>query len=311
MPSKSKKIVVASSSDSDSSSEEVKAPVVAKRARAASNASAASNSSAKKSKKVVKKVAKKESSSDSDDSSSEEKPAPKKAAAPAKKAAKKAAVVVPDSDSDSDSDDKPKKAAKKAASSSSDEDEGPKDDAKPAAVEEEDDADSDKKELFVKSLSFDTTEEGLRAHFEQYGALTKVKLISSMGRSKGIGFVEYEKHSDCKKALAESNGFTLDNRQITCEYSGQKPTQDGPTSGAAGESDTVFCGNLGFHTSEDAIYEFFGQAGSVKNVRIAMGDDGRAKGFCHVEFNSPADATAAMGLAGQMLDGRVPRLDLS
>ena len=132
-----------------------------------------------------------------------------------------------------------------------------------------------------------------------------------MGRSKGIGFVEFEKHADAKKALAESNGFWLDNRQISCEFSGQKPTQNGPTSGAAGESDTIFCGNLGFHTTENTIYEFFGQAGSVKNVRIAMQEDGRAKGFCHVEFNSPADATAAMGLAGQELDGRVPRLDLS
>ena len=183
---------------------------------------------------------------------------------------------------------------------------------KPAAsLQPEGDEDPNNMELFVKSLSFDTSEEGLRAHFEQFGALTKVKLISSMGRSKGIGFVEFENFSDAKKALNESNGFWLDNRQISVEFSGAKPALGGPTSGAPGESDTVFCGNLGFHTDENAIYEFFGQAGSVKNVRIAMGEDGRAKGFCHVEFESPDGASAAMGLAGQMLDGRVPRLDLS
>ena len=68
----------------------------------------------------------------------------------------------------------------------------------------------------------------------------------------------------------------------------------GPTSGAPGEADTVFCGNLGFHTTEDTIWEFFGQAGEVKSVRIAMGEDGRPRGFCHVEFASPESATKAM-----------------
>ena len=132
----------------------------------------------------------------------------------------------------------------------------------------------------------------------------------SQGRSKGIGFVEFAKRADAKKALAESNGFWLDGRQISCEFSGQKPQMGGPTSGAAGEADTVFCGNLGFHTTEDAIYEFFGD--QVKSVRIAMNpEDGRPRGFCHVEFNSPDAATKAMELQGQLLDGRMVRLDLS
>lgn len=275
-----------------------------------------------KGKKVAapaKKAAKKDSSDSDDSDSSEDKPAPKKAA-PAKKAPAKKADSSDDSDNSDDSDDKPapkkaakkaasdsdsdsddsdekpapkKKAAKKDSSESEDEDDGPaekKEEEKPAANEAAGDEDPDNNELFVKSLSFDTTEESLRAHFEQFGTLTKCKLIMSGGRSKGLGFVEFENHADAKKALAESDGAWLDNRQIKCEFSGQKPQMGGPTSGQPGESDTIFCGNLGFHTSEDAIYEFFGQAGSVKNVRIAMNEEGRPKGFCHVEFNSPADA---------------------
>ena len=61
--------------------------------------------------------------------------------------------------------------------------------------------------------------------------MTKVKLIMSQGRSKGIGFVEFAKRADAKKALAESNGCWLDNRQISVEFSGQKPEMGGPTSG--------------------------------------------------------------------------------
>lgn len=111
--------------------------------------------------------------------------------------------------------------------------------------------------------------------------------------------------------MDESNGAWLDGRQINVEFSGQKPQMGGPTSGTAGEADTIFCGNLGFHTEENTIWEFFGQAGEVKSVRIAMGEDGRPRGFCHVEFTSPESATKAMELQGSLLDGRAVRLDLS
>jgi nucleolin len=42
-----------------------------------------------------------------------------------------------------------------------------------------------------------------------------------------------------------------------------------------------------------------------------MGEDGRARGFCHVEFENPAHAADAMKLNGQEIDGRAVRLDLS
>ena len=218
-------------------------------------------------------------------------------AAKAKKAVKK--TIVEDSE-ESEDDDAP---AKKEESSA---EEGPKD----AAAADGDDGETHA-ELFVKSLSFDTDEASLNNHFSQFGEIIKVKLIMRDGRSKGIGFVEFAKRADAKKAIAESNGFELDNRQITVEFSGQKPAQDRSAGGASGECDTVFCGNLGFNTSEDAIWELFGTAGKVKNVRIAHGEDGRPRGFCHVEFESPESAKKAMEMQGTMLDGRSVRLDLS
>ncbi len=42
-----------------------------------------------------------------------------------------------------------------------------------------------------------------------------------------------------------------------------------------------------------------------------MGDDGRPKGFAHVEFESPEAASKALELNGQTLDDRQLRLDLS
>lgn len=42
-----------------------------------------------------------------------------------------------------------------------------------------------------------------------------------------------------------------------------------------------------------------------------MGEDGRPRGFAHVEFETHEMAKEAMKLAGKSLDGREVRLDLS
>lgn len=42
-----------------------------------------------------------------------------------------------------------------------------------------------------------------------------------------------------------------------------------------------------------------------------MGDDGRVKGFAHVEFESPDAAQKALEMNGAPCDGRELRLDLS
>jgi nucleolin len=99
--------------------------------------------------------------------------------------------------------------------------------------------------------------------------------------------VEFSDSMAASKAQAATNGMTLDGRYMEVDFAGQnKPGATGATSGTPGESDTVFCGNLGFRTTEDNVWAFFGD--QVKNVRIATNpDDGRPRGFCHVEFHTP------------------------
>ena len=271
----------------------------------------------------AKKAAKKDSSS-SDSDSSDEKPVKK--AAPAKKAAKESS-----SDSDSSEAKPVKKAAKKAASSSgsgSDSDESEKKPSRKASKAEKSDdeemktdakveetpAVSDehdgKTELFIQGMSFDTTEDTLQEFFGAYGELTKCKLLYN----KGKAFIEYGDHTTARKALDETNQKELDGRTIWVEFSGQaaggyKP--QGGAGGEAGEANTLFVGNLGFRTEQWAIEEFFKGCGNITSVRIAQDEDGRPRGFAHVEFSSGADATEGMKLAGQELDGRAVRLDLS
>ena len=70
--------------------------------------------------------------------------------------------------------------------------------------------------LFVGGLSWDTTDDSLRAFFATIGTVTSAKIITDKfsGKSRGFGFVEMGSDDEAKKAIAELNGKTLDGRAI-------------------------------------------------------------------------------------------------
>lgn len=70
--------------------------------------------------------------------------------------------------------------------------------------------------LYVGNLSYDTTEDGLRALFSGAGTVTSVVLIRERdtGRSKGFAFVEMASENEVEQAMRMFNGATLDDREI-------------------------------------------------------------------------------------------------
>ena len=72
------------------------------------------------------------------------------------------------------------------------------------------------KKLYVGSLSFDTTEDGLRDHFAKAGKIESVSIITdkTSGRSKGFGFVEMSSEDEAKKAIEMFDGKELDGRTV-------------------------------------------------------------------------------------------------
>jgi len=81
--------------------------------------------------------------------------------------------------------------------------------------------------------------------------------------------------------------------------------------GGDGNKSTIFVGNLGFKTSENTIRSFFRDCGKVLDIRIAKTPDGKAKGFCHIDFESQESVDKALSKAGEELDGRQIKIDES
>lgn len=70
--------------------------------------------------------------------------------------------------------------------------------------------------LFVGGLSWDTTEDSLRAFFSQAGTVASAQIITDKftGKSRGFGFVEMGSDEEAQKAIQELNGKPLDGRTI-------------------------------------------------------------------------------------------------
>ncbi len=88
--------------------------------------------------------------------------------------------------------------------------------------------------LFIGSLAYATTDDGLKAHFEQIGPVVSARVITDRdtGRSKGFGFVEFENDDDNQKAVDQLNGKDLDGRAINVSLA--KPKEDRPAGGNGG-----------------------------------------------------------------------------
>jgi RNA recognition motif-containing protein len=82
--------------------------------------------------------------------------------------------------------------------------------------------------LFIGSLAYATTDDTLKAHFEQIGEVTSARVITDRdsGRSKGFGFVEMANESDNQKAIDQLDGKELEGRAISVGLA--RPKEDRP-----------------------------------------------------------------------------------
>jgi RNA recognition motif-containing protein len=70
--------------------------------------------------------------------------------------------------------------------------------------------------IYVSNLSFNVQDEDLREFFTPYGEVTSAKIIMdrTTNQSRGFGFIEMPDEAASRKAIAELDGATVENRTI-------------------------------------------------------------------------------------------------
>jgi RNA recognition motif-containing protein len=94
------------------------------------------------------------------------------------------------------------------------------------------------KKLFVGSLSWNTTDEGLRRAFEKFGEVIEAKVIKDRetDRSRGYGFVSFANPKDAMDAMQGMDGQELDGRTIKVNEAQERERSGGggPRGGGGG-----------------------------------------------------------------------------
>ncbi len=85
------------------------------------------------------------------------------------------------------------------------------------------------KNIYVGNLSFDATEESVRALFEAYGTVGRVNIVTDRdtGQPRGFGFVEMANDGEGEKAIAAVNGTELGGRALNVNEARPKAERSG------------------------------------------------------------------------------------
>ncbi|XP_023610653.1 heterogeneous nuclear ribonucleoprotein A0 [Myotis lucifugus] len=140
--------------------------------------------------------------------------------------------------------------------------------------------------LFIGGLNVQTSESGLRGHFEAFGTLTDCVVVVNpqTKRSRGFGFVTYSSVEEADAAMAASP-HALDGN--TVELKRAVSREDSARPGAHAKVKKLFVGGLKGDVAEGDLIEHFSQFGTVEKAEIiADKRSGKQRGFGFVYFQN-------------------------
>uniref|UniRef100_A0AAX7UF46 PABP n=1 Tax=Astatotilapia calliptera TaxID=8154 RepID=A0AAX7UF46_ASTCA len=112
--------------------------------------------------------------------------------------------------------------------------------------------------VYIKNFGDDMDDERLKEIFDKYGKTLSVKVMTDpSGKSRGFGFVSYEKHEDANKGV------------------------------------NLYIKNLDDTIDDEKLRKEFSPFGSITSAKVML-EEGRSKGFGFVCFSSPEEATKAV-----------------
>ncbi|KAL4664816.1 hypothetical protein H8957_016659, partial [Semnopithecus entellus] len=131
--------------------------------------------------------------------------------------------------------------------------------------------------LFIGGLSFETTDESLRSHFEQWGTLTYCVVTTDPNtrRSRGFGFVTYVTVGEVDAAVnarpQKVDGRVVEPKRAVSREDSQRK---------------IFIGGIKDDTEEHHLRDYFEQCGKMEVIEI-MTDrgSGKKRGFAFVTFD--------------------------
>ncbi|CAI4224114.1 unnamed protein product [Auanema sp. JU1783] len=161
--------------------------------------------------------------------------------------------------------------------------------------------------LFVKNFGEELDDDKLEKLFSAYGKITSFTVMKQQdGKSRGFGFVAFEKPEDAENAVAAMNDKVLDgsdlklfvgraqkkserNAELKKKFEQHKSERASKFSGV-----NLYVKNLDDSVNDETLRKHFEQHGKITSVKVMTDETGRSKGFGFVCFENPEEATKAV-----------------
>uniref|UniRef100_A0A8C8FRQ7 Polyadenylate-binding protein n=1 Tax=Oncorhynchus tshawytscha TaxID=74940 RepID=A0A8C8FRQ7_ONCTS len=158
--------------------------------------------------------------------------------------------------------------------------------------------------VYIKNFGDDMNDDKLKEMFDQYGRILSVKVMTDpSGKSRGFGFVSYEKHEDANKACEEMNGQEFNGKTVFVGRAQKKIERQGELKRkfemlkqeriSRYQGVNLYIKNLDDTIDDEKLRKEFTPFGSITSAKVML-EEGRSKGFGFVCFSSPEEATKAV-----------------
>uniref|UniRef100_A0AAR2JNM2 Polyadenylate-binding protein n=1 Tax=Pygocentrus nattereri TaxID=42514 RepID=A0AAR2JNM2_PYGNA len=158
--------------------------------------------------------------------------------------------------------------------------------------------------VYIKNFGEDMDDDRLKDIFDKYGKTLSVKVMTDpTGKSRGFGFVSYEKHEDANKAVEEMNGTELNGKTVFVGRAQKKMERQAELKRkfeqlkqeriSRYQGVNLYIKNLDDTIDDEKLRKEFSPFGSITSAKVML-EEGRSKGFGFVCFSSPEEATKAV-----------------
>ncbi|PCH41734.1 hypothetical protein WOLCODRAFT_137566 [Wolfiporia cocos MD-104 SS10] len=150
--------------------------------------------------------------------------------------------------------------------------------------------------MFIGGLNWDTTDEGLRKYFSQFGKVEACTIMrDAAGRSRCFAFLTFEDPASVNAVMVREHfldGKIIDPKRAIPRQEHQRATK-------------LFIGGLAGSVTSESMREFFSQFGKVVDATVMLDrETGRSKGFGFVSFEN-ANVEPLLGFGNLEIDGKL------
>ncbi|KFK41598.1 hypothetical protein AALP_AA2G149300 [Arabis alpina] len=154
---------------------------------------------------------------------------------------------------------------------------------------------SGKGNVFIKNLDVSIDNKALFETFSSFGTILSCKVAMDVaGRSKGYGFVQFEKEEIAQAAIDKLNGMLLNDKQVFVGHFVRRQYRSRSESGAVPRFTNIYVKNLPKEITDDELRKTFGKYGDISSAVVMKDQSGNSRCFGFVNFESPEAAEVAV-----------------